>query len=47
VANRVPLVIPDGRHNWATADRHMAVTLPYHWQILEGQPAQPQSEIAL
>jgi S-formylglutathione hydrolase FrmB len=43
VTNRVPLVIPDGRHNWATADRHMAVTLPSHWQVLasQSQPAPP------
>ncbi len=36
--NNIPLVIPDGRHNWATADRHMSITLPYHWQILAGEP---------
>jgi S-formylglutathione hydrolase FrmB len=44
-ANRVPLVIPDGRHNWATADRHMAITLPYHWQALSGTPVLPQTNI--
>lgn len=33
IPNQVPLIIPDGRHNWATADRHMAVTLPIHWEV--------------
>lgn len=39
IPNRVPLVLPDGHHNWATADRHMALTLPLHWQVLSGQLA--------
>jgi esterase/lipase superfamily enzyme len=33
IPNRVPLVIPHGRHNWATADYHMSVTLPLHWGV--------------
>ncbi|HEX2912737.1 MAG TPA: alpha/beta hydrolase-fold protein [Chloroflexia bacterium] len=37
IPNRVPLVLSGGLHNWATADRHMALTLPLHWQILSGQ----------
>ncbi len=42
IPNRVPLVLPEGRHNWATADRHMAMTLPLHWQVLSGQSLKPQ-----
>lgn len=34
ITNQVPLVVPDGRHNWATADRHLATTLPLHWQVM-------------
>lgn len=30
----LPAVIPDGAHNWATADRHMEATLPLHWAAL-------------
>lgn len=41
--NHVPLVIPDGKHNWATADRHMSITLPFHWQRL----SQAQSNIPI
>ncbi len=37
IPNRVPLVIPNGRHNWATADTHMSITLPIHWQVLSGR----------
>ncbi len=44
VTNHVPLVIPDGRHNWATADRHMSITLPYHWQILSGEPVEAKPD---
>jgi Putative esterase len=34
ISNRVPMVIPDGRHNWHTADRHMEMILPHHWRAL-------------
>ncbi len=44
--NHVPLVIPDGKHNWATADRHMSITLPFHWQVLSGEPVQAQPKTA-
>lgn len=43
--NHVPLVVPDGKHNWATADRHMAVTLPFHWQVLSGEKIPAQSDL--
>ncbi|HZS92691.1 MAG TPA: hypothetical protein VFE42_35020 [Chloroflexota bacterium] len=33
-----PAVIPGGRHDWATADRHMLATLPLHWQVLRKPP---------
>jgi S-formylglutathione hydrolase FrmB len=29
-------VLADGDHTWHTADRHMAMTLPIHWQRLAG-----------
>jgi len=34
VMHTIPAVIPDGAHNWATADRHLAATLPLHWDTL-------------
>ena len=34
VMHTIPVVIPDGAHNWATADRHLAATLPLHWATL-------------
>jgi len=34
VTHDIPAVIPDGAHNWATADRHLAATLPLHWDTL-------------
>jgi len=34
VLHDIPAVIPDGAHDWATADRHMAATLPLHWDAL-------------
>lgn len=30
----LPPVIAVGAHNWATADRHMELTLPLHWDTL-------------
>jgi enterochelin esterase-like enzyme len=33
VVNRVPEVL-EGGHNWRTADQHMRVTLPLHWEVL-------------
>lgn len=35
IANALPdAVIEDGEHSWRTADRHLAQTLPIHWQQL-------------
>lgn len=34
IVHDLPAVIPDGAHNWATADRHLRATLPLHWAIL-------------
>lgn len=34
IVHGVQGVIPDGAHDWSTADRHMAVTLPLHWAAL-------------
>ncbi len=36
IAGNVQDVLPDGAHDWATADRHMAMTLPLHWKTLRG-----------
>jgi hypothetical protein len=33
VVNGVPNVL-EGGHNWRTADAHMRLTLPLHWQVL-------------
>ena len=32
IPNGLPLVYPDGDHNWATADRHLRDSLPLHWR---------------
>ncbi|MDQ5823599.1 MAG: alpha/beta hydrolase-fold protein [Chloroflexota bacterium] len=45
VTNRVPNVL-EGGHNWNTADEHMRVTLPHHWQQLGpsgGPPGTPSA----
>lgn len=35
IANAAPLAaLPDGEHTWRCADRHLAETLPIHWQAL-------------
>ena len=34
IAHDIPAVIPDGAHDWATADRHIEATLPLHWDAL-------------
>jgi len=34
IVHDIPAVIPDGAHDWATADRHIAATLPLHWDAL-------------
>jgi hypothetical protein len=39
ITNHVPNVL-EGGHNWNTADEHMRLTLPLHWQEL-GQSAGP------
>ncbi len=41
VVHALPAVIPDGAHDWATADRHMAATLPLHWDALGPIPSTP------
>ena len=30
-------VVPVGHHDWATADRHLARTLPKHWEVLKAR----------
>jgi predicted alpha/beta superfamily hydrolase len=34
ITGMLPQVIAGGRHDWATADRHMHATLPLHWLAL-------------
>jgi S-formylglutathione hydrolase FrmB len=35
IANAAPVAaLPDGEHTWCCADRHLAATLPIHWQAL-------------
>lgn len=35
IANAAPIAaLPDGRHTWQIADRHIAQTLPIHWRAL-------------
>ena len=37
VRNAAPsAAIPDGQHNWQTADRHIEQTLPVHWAAMRG-----------
>lgn len=39
VANAVPIAaLPDGRHTWQAADRHIEETLPIHWRALRRLP---------
>ncbi|MDQ3705232.1 MAG: alpha/beta hydrolase-fold protein [Chloroflexota bacterium] len=48
VTNRVPSVL-EGGHNWKTADAHMRVTLPHHWQQLGpsgGPPGTPTATVS-
>jgi len=40
-----PGVLVDGEHTWRTADRHMATTLPIHWQVLSGGKAGGLGEV--
>lgn len=39
IANAAPLAaLPDGRHTWQAADRHIEQTLPIHWRALSRLP---------
>lgn len=38
ITNQLPSVL-NGRHNWATADEHMRVAFPLHWQALNAAAA--------
>jgi hypothetical protein len=35
IENGVEAVEPEATHNWHWADRHIATTLPLHWQAME------------
>ena len=43
IENAVPGVLAAGDHTWHTADRHMAITLPLHWQALQAPARQEQA----